>query len=253
MGYVYEVGYLSKIRIKLTALICILLLLFSSCGRNAEDSSRKQSLQADNGDNMENEADGFLEDDGLVTSAGCIVLIDTGSFYGKGMVYERDDESVVIVTAAHVLAQAESARVTFGDGTVADTDRIYADGGADCGFIKLAFSETAISDTSSVLKDREAFDNVQSGQGVFIADLDADNVLGCRYATVIDRWIYVEDFKEYMMLLSGEADTGMSGSGVFDENGVFLGILCGGNDDGELAVLPYSIIDARYIEISEKF
>jgi hypothetical protein len=41
----------------------------------------------------------------------------------------------------------------------------------------------------------------------------------------------------------------MSGCGVLDENGVFLGVLCGGNDSGELAVLPYSIIDAKYTEM----
>lgn len=238
---------LSNISIKLTALLCISLLFFSSCGRETDDRPQKQSGQADNSGNE------FSEEEGLVISAGCAVLIDTGKYCGKGMVYEKDNESAVIVTAAHVLVQAESAEVTFSDGTVADTDRIYVNDGSDCGFIRVVFSEAGIDNADyicSVLKDRSVFDDVQSGQGVFIADPGAENVLGCRYATVIDSWIYVEDFQEYMMLLSGEADTGMSGSGVLDENGIFLGILCGGNEDNELAVLPYSIIDARYVEIS---
>ena len=51
-----------------------------------------------------------------------------------------------------------------------------------------------------------------------------------------------------MMLARGEALQGMSGGGVFDQRGHFIGILCGGNADGELAVLPLSIIEARYLE-----
>jgi hypothetical protein len=86
---------------------------------------------------------------------------------------------------------------------------------------------------------------------IFLADGNTENELGCRYAILEDSWIYVEDFGEYMMILSGEADAGMSGCAVLDENGVFLGILCGGNEDGELAVLPYSIVDARYEEMSK--
>lgn len=237
---------LNNICISIAVVICLLPFCFASCGMETGDDTKQQSEYTESGNE-------FPEDDGLVMSAECIVSIDTGIFCGRGMVYEKDDESAVIVTAAHVLAQAEHAEITFSDGTVADTDRIYVNEGADCGFIRVVFSEAGVFDTGgigSVLKDRKEFDSVKSGQGVFIADPEAENVLGCRYATVIDSWIYVEDFQEYMMLLSGEADTGMSGSGVLDENGIFLGILCGGNDDGELAVLPYSIIDARYVEIS---
>lgn len=232
------------------AAILLLPFIFVSCGREIDDMAPQSEY-------TDNSGDEFSEDDGLVISAGCTVLIDTGKCCGRGMVYEKDEEAVVIVTAAHVLAQAECAEIIFSDGTVVDTDRIYVNDEADCGFIKAVFSEAGVDGAgykgSSVLKNRKEFDSVVSGQGVFIADPEADNVLGCRYAAVIDSWIYVEDFQEYMMLLSGEADAGMSGSGVLDENGVFLGILCGGNDAGELAVLPYSIIDAKYIEISEKF
>ena len=38
---------------------------------------------------------------------------------------------------------------------------------------------------------------------------------------------------------------GMSGGGVFDSNGHFIGILSGMDDQGHLAILPLSVILAQ--------
>jgi len=35
----------------------------------------------------------------------------------------------------------------------------------------------------------------------------------------------------------------MSGGGAFTEDGVFVGILCGGDEEGKVAVVPYSMIE----------
>ena len=67
--------------------------------------------------------------------------------------------------------------------------------------------------------------------------------------TLIYSWIYAEDFSQYMMLVDGESFPGMSGGGVFDEDGNFLGILCGVNDAGESAAVPLSIILAEYMQV----
>lgn len=37
----------------------------------------------------------------------------------------------------------------------------------------------------------------------------------------------------------------MSGGGAFTEDGVFLGILCGADEEGKVAVVPYSIIESE--------
>lgn len=66
---------------------------------------------------------------------------------------------------------------------------------------------------------------------------------------LLNNWIYIEDFDQYMMLAALQEETdkgalpGMSGAGVFDEEGYFAGILCGVDDTGTLAVLPYSLIE----------
>ena len=55
----------------------------------------------------------------------------------------------------------------------------------------------------------------------------------------------MEDFDEHMILLQGLMVPGMSGGGAFTEDGVFLGILCGADEEGKVAVVPYSIIEAE--------
>ena len=44
-----------------------------------------------------------------------------------------------------------------------------------------------------------------------------------------------------MILAKVNGKPGMSGGGLFDKEGNLLGIISGGNDDGELAVIPMSL------------
>ena len=44
---------------------------------------------------------------------------------------------------------------------------------------------------------------------------------------------------------AGLPEPGMSGGGAFTEDGVFLGILCGADEEGKVAVVPYSIIESE--------
>lgn len=55
----------------------------------------------------------------------------------------------------------------------------------------------------------------------------------------------MEDFDQYMLLLQGLIAPGMSGGGAFTEDGVFVGILCGGDEEGKVAVVPYSMIETE--------
>ena len=59
-------------------------------------------------------------------------------------------------------------------------------------------------------------------------------------------WIYVEDFGCHMMIGKADAVPGMSGGGVFDQTGTFLGIICGMDQEGNVAILPASVIASEY-------
>lgn len=192
------------------------------------------------------------------------VQVSAGTLWGNGVIYEAGEDALVIVTAGHVLAQAgESVRVVFYDGVEVEVTDYVLTEGVDCGFLIVPYAllpAKAGRRYKAVEKNRNRFDSLQSGDEVYFASIseeDPDDDGGKKLtenkektedqrAILTENWIYVEDFAQYMMLLRGRADSGMSGSGVFDEEGCFLGILCGGNENGELAVVPYSVIDALY-------
>lgn len=219
--------------------IMIGVMVFSGCAGKIEPENKEQSRKA-------------------------AVQVAAGALWGNGVIYEAGEDELVIVTAGHVLAQAgESVRVVFYDGVEVEVTDYVLTEGADCGFLIVSYAllpAEAGGRYKAVEKNRDRFDSLQSGEEVYfvsISEADPDDdvrkelaenkeQMEERRAILTENWIYVEDFAQYMMLLQGRADSGMSGSGVFDEEGCFLGILCGGNENEELAVLPYSVIDALY-------
>jgi len=70
-------------------------------------------------------------------------------------------------------------------------------------------------------------------------------------ALVRNPWIYVEDFGQYMVMLQTKVEPGLSGAGIFTEENVFLGIICGGNEDGEAVATPVSVVSAWYENLKE--
>lgn len=205
--------------------------------------------------------EGFLEtgssdvrpEDEFMQSLSAAVQIFADNHHGSGIIYGQKDDGIVVVTAAHVIASdCQKIKIVFRDGEEAVCTEYRLIEEVDCAFLTIK-EEMLPPDCqekySIVKKDREVFDAIQSEEGIFLVDYEAENDLGCRFAMVIENWIYVEDFGTHMMLVSGEAHSGMSGCGVFEENGCFLGILCGANDKGELAVLPYSMIEAEFTKL----
>jgi len=63
--------------------------------------------------------------------------------------------------------------------------------------------------------------------------------------TLRDTWIYVEDFSQYMMTANCSIDPGMSGCGLYDENGALIGIACGGNEENVLTAVPLHVVMAE--------
>lgn len=192
-------------------------------------------------------------EDGLARSVAASVQVLADGFRGSGVIYERTEGGMILVTAVHVIpAGCREIRVVFADGTEAACADYRSAENADCAFLTVEEQELPPDWRERyevVTKDRAKFDGMQSGDGVFLADDQAENALGCRFAMLVESWIYVEDFGSHMMLLSGEAHGGMSGGGIFAEDGCFLGILCGGNEKGELAALPYSVIETAFLQL----
>lgn len=171
-----------------------------------------------------------------------IVCVKAGDSLGSGVIYEKTEDMLIIATAAHVLEQENcQVEITFYDDLTVQSSSSYVSASADLAFINLplsALSDEQAKNYKPVKVNKEAFDALQNGAEV--------EFYGAEKSTMLESWIYVEDFQQYMMLMQGTIYPGMSGGGVFDTEGNFLGILCGANEAGEVAAVPLSIIQAEY-------
>ncbi len=183
-------------------------------------------------------------------AAGMMVQLEAEGLLGSGVIYEADDEMLYIATAGHVLAQAKgTVYITFADGFLVESTEYEVMEREDLAFIAVSLEklpETSLKQYHRVNVDKERFDNIRPGDGV-IAMGSKSAVAGEAYeGELLNNWIYVEDFKQHMMLAKVELEQGMSGGGLFDAKGHFLGLLCGENEDGEVAVLPWSVLHAAF-------
>ncbi len=182
-------------------------------------------------------------------AAGVMVQINTGELIGSGIIWSMNTQSMVIVTAAHVIENAQKLEITLIDGTMLESRnnlwnwRTVSD--CDLGIITIPMEEIpeeALSECRYVSVDKEAYDNLQT-EDIILVMGSRDSVAGNAYAgKLVESWIYMEDYTQYMMLATTYARPGMSGGGVFDQNGQFIGILSGADEQGNLAILPLSLI-----------
>lgn len=111
----------------------------------------------------------------------------------------------------------------------------------DMGFLRVKFSDLGdytVDSCRNVRYNETEFGNLGPGDDLFIlgsADYPAGNLF---YGIIGSPSVYMEDFGTEMLWAYCEVKPGMSGSGVFDQDGCLIGIVCGGNEEKEAAVLP---------------
>lgn len=176
----------------------------------------------------------------------CLVQIQQSDAKGSGIIWDMNEQEAVLVTAAHVVVNAQdTAQVTFYNGRQADADVIYMADNADVAFLSIRTEELESlkwADYTYVKLDEERETDLQAEDELLLL---WDNSR-CIYAKVLNPMLYMEDFGENMIWAEATAVHGMSGSGVFDSRGNLMGILCGGNEQNEIAVLPVSTIRTEY-------
>ncbi|MCQ2539784.1 MAG: serine protease [Acetatifactor sp.] len=181
---------------------------------------------------------GLLQEQG----SGMMVRLQAGGQIGSGVIYEADDESISIMTAAHVIDAAdEYVHVTFADGSEAVSRDYYLSEVTDLALVLVPLADIPsehLANYCTVNADREAFDALTAGD-VCIAMGSKTGVAAEAYEGVIlESRIYMEDYSQFMIWAKVNAMPGMSGGGLFDSKGHFLGILSGLSEDGEVAVVP---------------
>ena len=238
---------------KIMFLMAGCLLLFSGCGQNGtgDAGTATTGAQLAEGETTATEWQLPAETEQKLTETELtvrksLVQIQAGDLLGSGVIYEEDEKSLLIATAGHVLTHTNGEiLVTFPDGTQVTATEAETVGSCDLAFVwvdKEKLSGETWKVCLPVHTDRDVFDTLKEYDDVWMYGGETGMPV---YAFVVDPWIYVEDFGQNMLLLQGLAEPGMSGGGVFSEDGVFLGIICGADEEGKVAAVPYSMIQTE--------
>jgi S1-C subfamily serine protease len=172
---------------------------------------------------------------------------------GSGVIYALSAEKLCVVTAAHVLSNRDDGdgivvRLPGGEAVVCQEETEAAD--ADLAFLWLetsGLSEKTLERLCEADTDKESYDSLAAGDVVSAMGY-RDGSLAVYDGKMTDSWIYVEDFAQYMMLAECEIYEGMSGGALCDAEGHLLGILCGGNEQGELVAVPWHVVQAKLMD-----
>lgn len=179
---------------------------------------------------------------------------------GSGVIFEKSENMLWIVTAGHVLEKADAENPVYVDfSSVRDSGEtvtaqctgyaVLTD--ADLAFLCLGqeIPEEVWHELRAVEKDKESYDALQTSDQVHVSGYREGSLLICE-GTLEEFWIYVEDFEQYMMLAKCEIYPGMSGGGLYDGAGHLIGIVCGNNDQGEVAAVPLHVVEARFESVN---
>lgn len=246
-----------KSKIMLILLCCV--ILNSGCAETKKEEKIQETIEiamdfpeesvpasspliyADN-PGEENMAD-MLQD----AAAGVMVQVRVGDTVGSGVIWSRVGDMLTIATAAHVFTMGNGvAEVTFADGW---TTRLagYEITDTDLAFLFISLAEVPKEQLEQYyVVNVEGSEEAAKDSGVILMGSVTDVAAQAYEGKVLEPWIYVEDYAQYMIVVGADTEEGMSGGGVFDFEGHFLGMLCGKSEDGEAIVLPQSVIAALY-------
>lgn len=194
-----------------------------------------------------------------------IVKVIVKDSAGSGTIWKIED-GIVIVSNKHLLKKDVQAKIVFGNGTTATADVIGYSGQYDIGFVRI--QEGAVAD--SVLRDiyeavpllyeagseeeKAAFEaGYLRKQVLQVGAVMDQNAVNISTGNVVGL-AFVPLFNTNVLVTECFSRAGMSGGGVFDEGGRFLGMISGGEvpEDAEVREaeitysIPPSLIEAEY-------
>ncbi|WP_408071778.1 serine protease [Butyrivibrio sp. JL13D10] len=196
------------------------------------------------------------------------VQIQVGSEYGTGNIISIDSDNITIITAKHVVKTWDNAKdkyVIFYNGDVAETDLIATDDYYDVAVITVKTADVEVHNLirlKSVALDQAVMEYYDSIKNEVVFSLNSEHVVNARevqtydyygkntgigskyiYGPVINPNIMVNDYGYNMIYVKCEAFGGMSGGGVFDIDGNYVGMLVGGSEKKEMVAVRLSDIE----------
>ncbi len=182
------------------------------------------------------------------------VSVSCGDHYGCGTIYDEDESSFTIVTAMHVLqdyydGSSKDISVTFEGQEICNATVLKDDTAKDVVFLRVEEAEvdgeydSVLSPSVSADGSSEANVLMSPGQTIYFVDANTGDIYA---GSIASPSVYSEDFSMDMIYCYCAVTPGMSGTGLFDESGHYLGILLGGSDEAEAVCLGAASIDEMY-------
>ncbi len=167
---------------------------------------------------------------------------------GSCVILHMDENQYIIATACHV-AKTGTERVLFAGREVVVT-QYWKSPDYDLAFLVITDSNqdnTAENEKLSVAKIvSEDYGKLTEQDKIWVCGVVAGEKVS-REGVLLSDWVYVETFGYHMLWAEAEnIKGGMSGGGVFNEKGSFLGLLLGNNTEGQVVALPLNIIKGEW-------
>ena len=175
------------------------------------------------------------------------VAVSCGDHYGCGTILDSTEDALIIVTALHVLEdytadQAKDIPVTFYNREEYNASLLKSDRHLDLAFLEIPKSSLKKSYDSVLGHPERLKTNPDAGDNIYFVDAGKGEVYA---GSIASPSVYSEDLELDVIYCFCQVSPGMSGTGLFDEEGRYLGILLGGNNNAE-AVCLYSAAVAFY-------
>lgn len=201
-----------------------------------------------------------------------VVKIVCGDFRGSGVVIAQDEEGLVIVSAKHLLMYDVRAKVSFigmESGENVTGDVIGYSASYDLAFLHVPLSAlpakladdaenlcatgnesdmtwAATPDASgqqAVLRTDDAYRELRAGDSIVQIGLSENAELEYYMGVAQAKEVFISDYNACMLLNECYAEAGMSGGGVFDENGRLVGIIIAGDAQGTVCMPMTTVLE----------
>lgn len=221
-------------------LLCSILLM--SCGKKEKEPPENPSMESETMADEERVEETNPKSD----LQQCVIQVQTGTQLGSGILWEKREAEWIVVTAAHVVDGLQEAEVCLVPEEKILPAKVMQVNGLDLAFLTVSIASLNPSVAEQYRPMSVAEASPENKPAVIAAGYNPYGEL-CEFpGTVIEDWIYVEDFDNYMLLCDCPAEAGMSGGAVVTEEGKLVGLVCGENAKGLLAVLPVGVIKSEY-------
>ncbi|NLL80026.1 MAG: trypsin-like peptidase domain-containing protein [Clostridiales bacterium] len=210
-------------------------------------------------------------DKAVLENQAAVVRVMQENRYGSGVLWSVEGDRLIVVTNWHVLAESEWAEweaseeesckeegvslvptaggsLQFADGSEAAFRLVFYDAECDVAFLETELLEVAEETREKIrLVSTQAacYQSLKKGDEIGIVGAGEDGTTLFVTGSVIDKSWFLEDFGMEMLYLDGMVKPGMSGGGIFDAHGHYVGMLTGGTRE-ECAGVPFPVIKKIY-------